>query len=47
MSKDKSHRDKPIQFFTIADVAERLAKGRCLTDSEDGPTCDLQYMNDV
>jgi hypothetical protein len=45
MSKDKSHRDKPIQFFTIADVAERLANsGRCLTDSEDGPTCDPQYM---
>jgi excisionase family DNA binding protein len=24
MSRDKSHRDKPIQFFAVAEVAERL-----------------------
>jgi excisionase family DNA binding protein len=24
MSRDKPHRDKPIQFFTIAEVSERL-----------------------
>jgi excisionase family DNA binding protein len=24
MSREKSHRDKPIQFFTVAEVAERL-----------------------
>jgi excisionase family DNA binding protein len=24
MSREKSHRDKPIQFFTVAEAAERL-----------------------
>jgi excisionase family DNA binding protein len=24
MSREKSHRDKPIHFFTVAEVAERL-----------------------